>query len=157
MWVQKGRRCLSLTSYVFPISYFVLWIDRHYCLRTPMTLGRLRTDSGAEEGREAPSARKTAMGSLYHFLNAWCTPRTEHGLQQVRHWKSSLGQIVNYSICVCVYKNPFSPRPPLLLPPLLQKRKKNKFRKRLPRASASWREPLPDKSPNQTVGFLCKP
>ncbi len=108
-------------------------------------------------GTGGPSARKTAVGSLYHFLNACCTPWTEHGLQQVRHWKSSLGQIVNYSICVCVYKKPFSPRPPLPLPPLSQKQKKNKFRKRLPRASASWRETLPDKSPNQTVGFLRKP
>lgn len=97
---------------VFPISYSVFGMDCHYCLRTPTTLGRFRTDYGKEEVREAPSARKTAVGSLYHFLNACCTPQTEHGLQQVRHWKSSLGQIVNYSICVCVYKNPFSPRSP---------------------------------------------
>lgn len=64
-----------------------------------------------------------------------------------------------FHLCLRLQKAFFAqePRPLLLLSPLSRKRKKNKFRKRLPRASASWREPLPDKNPNQTVVFLCEP
>ncbi len=132
-------------------------MDCHCCLRTPTMLERSSSDSREEEGREAPSARKTAVGSLYHFLKRLLHPTNGTWVTTGQTLEVKSGPDCKlFHLCLRLQKPLFAqePRPPLPLPPLSQKRKKNKFRKRLPRASASWREPLPDKSPNQTVGFL---